>query len=58
MVKFADQIFDSFLSVIPAKAGIHLEVFPRLKCKASTRPAGERMTFFACGRFQPVDATR
>ena len=42
------------LLVIPAKAGIHFDFYlallPSVQSKASTRPAAERVTFFACAK--------
>src|SRR4029077_2256959 len=46
------EIHSSEFDVIPAHAGTHVDLgsWPFLKCKASTRPAGERVTFFACAK--------
>ena len=47
------QLFS--FDVIPAQAGIHFDLLG--KCRASTRPAGERVTFFACAKKVTKEST-
>src|SRR5512135_355309 len=51
----ARNLASTFFAVIPAQAGIHFDLC--LKRKASTRPAGERVTFFACAKKVTKEST-